>query len=106
MERDSNGTELKNGDYVLITGDGIAAFPVENWAAGIVRISKMGSVVEPISPSPLDGFSVTLPVIYGMWKIDYATAVALTSPQEMVSEKYGQTLEQCFHGDHTDCLHT
>jgi hypothetical protein len=106
METDSSGTELKDGDYVLITGDGIAAFPIENWSAGIVRFSRMGSFVEPVSPSPLDGFIVTLPVGYRMWKIDYATVVALTSPQEVVSERYEQTLEQCWHGDHTDCLHT
>jgi hypothetical protein len=77
--KDSNGTLLNDGDYILSTGDGFCAFAMEHWKVGVFRQREEdGFCVEPLT-SPKDGsYIVYLPVLeYRTFKIDQATAWAM-----------------------------
>jgi hypothetical protein len=77
--KDTNGVSLKDGDYILTTGDGLGAFSMKHWTVGIFRQQEEdGFYVEPLV-SPTDGrYTVRLPALeYGSYKIDEATAWAM-----------------------------
>ena len=60
--KEANGTLLKDGDYILSTGDGLAAFTMKRWTVGVFRQrGEDGFCVEPLVP-PADGsYMVHLP---------------------------------------------
>ncbi len=98
---DSNGVELKDGDYVLSTGDGIAAFPVPHWSVGIFRIFQNNGEthynIRPITPEPDGEMEVHFPArndrgqFARLYKIDRESAISLHQP-EKADQVYDEAL--------------
>jgi hypothetical protein len=105
--KDANGTLLKDGDYILSTGDGLAAFTMERWTVGVFRQrGEDGFCVEPLVP-PADGsYMVHLPVLeYATYKIDQATAWAVENTAKETSRIYRLALSYHRKGQHDHCVH-
>jgi hypothetical protein len=105
--KDANGTLLKDGDYVLSTGDGLGAFTMKRWTVGVFRRREEdGFCVEPLVP-PADGsYIVHLPVLeYATYKIDQATAWAVENTSKETRRIYRLALNHHRTGRHDRCVH-
>jgi hypothetical protein len=105
--KDANGTLLKDGDYILSTGDGLGAFTMKRWTVGVFRQrEKDGFCVEPLVP-PADGsYMVHLPVLeYGTYKVDPATAWTVVNPAKETKRIHRLALTDHRTGRHESCIH-
>jgi hypothetical protein len=105
--KDANGTLLKDGDYILSTGDGVGAFTMKGWWVGVFRQRREdGYCVEPLVP-PADGsYTVYLPVLeYATYTIDQATAWAVENTAKETSRIYRLALSYHRKGQHGRCVH-
>jgi hypothetical protein len=100
--KDANGTLLKDGDFILLTGDGVGAFTMRGWRVGVFQ----HGTVEPLVP-PADGSQkVTLPVFqYGTFRVDEATAWAVQNTAEETGRIYRKALAGHRKDRHDLCLH-
>jgi hypothetical protein len=100
--KDANGIELKDGDYVLTTGDGIAAFAKPQWRAEVFRIhnhdGESGFCCDPIYP-PHDGSQrASFPAREGngqfisTYRIDRESAIAFASRERDAQNAYEEAL--------------
>jgi hypothetical protein len=105
--KDASGNLLKDGDFILCTGDGLGAVTMKRWTVGVFRQREEdGFCVEPLVP-PADGsYMVNLPVLeYGTYKIDQATAWAVENTAKETSRVYRLALSYHRKGQHDHCVH-
>ena len=99
---DANGIELKDGDYVLTTGDGIAAFAKPQWRAEVFRVhnhdGESGFCCDPTHP-PQDGSQrVSFPAredngkFISTYRLDRESAIAFSSRGRDAQNTYEDAL--------------
>jgi hypothetical protein len=105
--KDANGTLLKDGDFILSTGDGLGAFTMKRWTVGVFRQREEdGFCVEPLVPLADGSYMAHLPVLeYGSYKIDEETAWAVERSAKETSRIYRLALNQHRNGQHNLCAH-
>lgn len=105
--KDSNGVTLRDGDYILSTGDGIGAFTPKDWTAGVFRQpSEDGYCVEPLVKLTDGSYTVHLPILeYCTYKIDKATAWAVVNRAALTNSIYERALRKHCIDQHQHCTH-
>jgi len=105
--KDANGTLLKDGDYILSTGDGVGAFTMKRWTVGVFRQrGEDGFCVEPLVSSADGSYMVHLSVLeYATYKIDQATAWAVENTSKETRRIYRLALSYLRKGQHDHCVH-